>query len=126
MPGPAAPGPTPEDFFAGSPAGLAVHRRVAEVLQEAGGAQVRVGRSQVTFRRRRGFAWLWRPGRYLRGPVAEVVLSVALGRPDPSPRWKQVVHPSGRHWVHHLEVRDPAEIDGEVAGWLREAAGRAG
>jgi hypothetical protein len=30
------------------------------------------------------------------------------------------------HWMHHLEVRDPAEIDDEVVAWLREAATGAG
>ncbi|MGY1700237.1 DUF5655 domain-containing protein [Geodermatophilus sp. SYSU D00766] len=113
---------TPEEFFAGSPLGAAVYDRVRALLPAC---EVRVSRSQVALRERRGFAWLWRPGRYLRGPTAQVVLSVALGRPDPSPRWKQVVHPSPRHWVHHMEVHDPAEVDDEVASWLREAAARA-
>jgi hypothetical protein len=117
---------TPEEFFAGSPLGLAVYERVAATVDAAGEAEVRVTTSQVGFRRRRGFAWLWRPDRYLRSPGAEVVLTVALGRPDRSPRWKEVVHPTPDHWVHHLEVHDPAEVDDEVAGWLREAAARAG
>jgi hypothetical protein len=116
---------TPEEFFAGSPLGLAVYERVAATVDEDGAAEVRVTTSQVGFRRRRGFAWLWRPGRYLRSPAAEVVLTVALGRQDGSPRGKGVVHPTGDHWVHHLEVTDPAEVDDEVAGWLREAAARA-
>ncbi|MGY1593601.1 DUF5655 domain-containing protein [Geodermatophilus sp. SYSU D00708] len=117
---------TPEEFFAGSPLGLAVYERVAATVDAAGAAEVRVTTSQVGFRRRRGFAWLWRPDRYLRPSPAAVVLTVALGRQDGSPRWKEVVHPTGDHWVHHLEVRDPAEVDDEVAGWLREAADRAG
>ncbi|MGY1679938.1 DUF5655 domain-containing protein [Geodermatophilus sp. SYSU D01176] len=122
---PGAPAGDPEAFFAGSPVGRSVLHRVTAVLDAAGGAGVRTSSGQVAFRRRRGFAWLWLPGRYLRDPAAEVVLSIALGRPDPSPRWKEVVHPSRRHWVHHLEVGDPSEIDDEVAGWLREAADRA-
>ncbi len=118
-----------EAFFAGSPLGSAVHRRVLELLDESGAlgdAEERVGRSQVAFRRRRGFAWLWRPTQYLGERGAEVVLAIALGREDPSPRWKQVAHPSPRHWIHHLEVRGVAELDDEVAGWLREACDRAG
>jgi hypothetical protein len=117
---------TPEEFFAGSPVGLEVYERVAATVDAGGEAQVRVTTSQVGFRRRRGFAWLWRPGRYLRSPGAEVVLTVALGRQDGSPRWKEVVHPTGEYWVHHLEVHDPGEVDDEVVGWLREAAARAG
>ena len=113
-------------FFAGHAMAQGVFDRVASVLAGVGGCTVRVSASQVAFRRRRGFAYLWLPGRYLTRPSAEVVLTVALGRRDPSPRWKEVVHPARAHWMHHLEVHDPVEIDGEVAGWLREAAGRAG
>lgn len=117
---------TPEEFFAGSPLGLATLARVTTAIEAAGGAEVRVTPSQVAFRRRRGFAYLWRPGQYLRHPGADVVLSVVLDRRDPSPRWKEVVHPAPAHWMHHLEVRTPADIDGEVTGWLREAAALAG
>ena len=49
-----------------------------------------------------------------------------LGRRDDSPRCKEVAHPSPTHSMHHLEVRDPAEIDDEVAAWLREATTGAG
>jgi hypothetical protein len=90
-----------------------------------GPLEVRVSKSQVAFHRPRGFAWVWRPGQYLRNPGAPAVLSIALGRRDPSPRWKEVVHPSRRHWIHHLEVSDVDAIDDEVVGWLREAAERA-
>jgi hypothetical protein len=117
---------TPEQFFAGHPDALAAYRTVRAVLDRLGPCEVRVSRSQVAFRRARGFAWLWLPGQYLRDPGAEVVLSVALGRRDVSPRWKEVSHPSARHWMHHLEIRGLDDLDDEVADWLREAAERAG
>jgi hypothetical protein len=112
-------------FFAGSPLGLAVFDRVRSILLAAGPVGMRTSKSQVAFRRARGFAWLWRPGRYLRRTDVEVVLSIALGRLDPSPRFKQVAHPTPAHWIHHLEVRALDDVDGEVEGWLREAAERA-
>lgn len=117
---------TPEEFFAGSPLGLAVLARVSAAVEAVGGAHVQVTRSQIAFRRRRGFAYLWRPEQYLRRPAAEVVLSVVLDRHDTSPRWKEVAHPSPAHWMHHLELRAPTEVDDEVLGWLREAAALAG
>ena len=113
-------------FFAGSPLGLASCRAVGEALAGLGPVEVRVGRSQVAFRRRRGFAYLWRPDRWLRGPVAEVVLSIALERADPSPRWKQVAHPSPRIWMHHLELRSVDDVDDQVRTWLAEAYEAAG
>lgn len=115
----------PEEFFAGNPFALAVFDAVRSTVEALGPVQVRTSRSQVAFRRSHGFAFLWLPGRYLTGRRAPVVLSVALGRHDHSPRWKEVVHPSARQWMHHLEVVSLEDIDDEVAGWLREAAERA-
>jgi hypothetical protein len=119
---------TAEQLLGGSELALTALAWVRRVVAEEGVEDVgeRVGRSQVAFHRRVGFAWLWRPGRYLRDPGAEVVLSLALGRHDPSPRWKEVAHPSARHWVHHLEVHAETDLDDEVAAWLREARDRAG
>jgi hypothetical protein len=91
------------------------------MLAEIGPTTVRVTRSQVAFRRRHGFAYLWLPGRWLKHPTAEIVLSIALDRRDNSPRFKQVVHPGPTTWMHHLEVQEIREIDAEVLGWLREA-----
>lgn len=115
-----------DEFFAGRPLGRAVFDRVSELLAGTPDCQVRVTKSQIAFRRRRAFAWLWTPGRWLTGPAAEVALSVSLGRRDQSPRFKEVVQPTPAHWMHHLEIRDVADLDDEVAGWLREAADRAG
>jgi hypothetical protein len=117
---------TPEDLFAAHPTALAVWARVREVVTTLGPVEMRTTKSQVAFRRRRGFAYLWRPAQYLRQAGEEVVLSIALGRHDASPRFKEVVHPTRAHWLHHLVIRDPREIDDEVAAWLREAAERAG
>lgn len=117
---------TPEEFFAGRPLAYAVYLRVRELLDPLGPYEVRASRSQVAFRRRRGFAYLWMPGQYLRNPQADVVLTLALGRQDESPRFKQVAHPAPTQWIHHLEVRDVADLDDEVGAWLREAADRAG
>jgi hypothetical protein len=114
------------EFFASSTLGLATFERVQAMLRPFGDVTVRTSRSQVTFRRRRGFAYLWLPGRYLSGPHAEVVLSIALHHQDASPRWKQVAHPRPSWWMHHLEVGAVDDLDDEVADRLREAAAAAG
>lgn len=121
-----APGTSPHEFFAGHPLGLAVFERLQADLGPLGDVEVRVSTSQVTFSRRRGFAHVWLPGRYLAHPGADVVLSVALRRRIDSPRWKQVVEPRPGRWMHHLEVTDVAEVDAEVLSWVREAADCAG
>jgi hypothetical protein len=118
---------TAEGFFVGSELGLAVLERVRELLAATHpDVTERTSTSQVAFRRRTGFAALWRPGQYLRRPAAQVVLSIALPHEVGSPRFKEVAHPSPRTWMHHLEVRDVVDLDDQVAAWLREAADAAG
>lgn len=116
---------TPAEFFAGSPDGLRLYEAVAAAVAELGAHEVRVSRSQVSFRRRRGFAYVWRPGRYVRSDVP-AVLSVALPRELASERFKEVAHPTPRVWMHHLELDDVAQVDAEVSRWLAEAYAAAG
>jgi Domain of unknown function (DUF5655) len=110
-----------EAFFVGHPLALAVYRKVCSMLDPVGPVDVRTTRSQVAFRRRRSFAYLWLPGRWLAKPSAEVVLSLALDHRADSPRFKDVAHPAREVWMHHLEVRGLDDLDDEVLGWLREA-----
>lgn len=109
-----------EEFFAGHPDGQAVAAAVGAAVDLVGPHEVKVSRSQVAFRRRTGFAYLWRPGRYVRSAVP-AVLSIALPREVASPRWKEVVHPSPHVWMHHLELRAPNEVDDDVRAWLADA-----
>lgn len=117
---------TAASFFDGHPFALSVFRAVRSILEEIGDFDVRVTKSQVAFRRDRGFAYVWIPGRWLAHPAADVVLSIGLGRRIDSPRFKEVVHPASRVWMHHLEVRSLDELDDEVTRWLAEAWTRAG
>lgn len=118
---------TPEDFFRDHAFGLSLFEKVLAVLSHHGRVEVRTSRSQVAFRRRRGFAYLWLPDMYLGDRAAGiVVLSFALGRREDSPRFKQVTQVAPAHWMHHLEIRDPSAIDEQIVAWLHEAAARAG
>jgi hypothetical protein len=116
----------PESLFAAHPHAYAAFRVVHEMLVAVGPFEVRTTRSQVAFRRRRGFAYLWLPVAWARQPGVEVVLSVTLGRRDESARWKQVVHPARAIWMHHLEVRAMSDLDDEVRRWVHEAYEQAG
>lgn len=109
------------EFFAGSPLGAATFGWTSGVVAGLGPAVVRVTATQVAFRHRIGFAWIWLPGTWLARPEAEVVLSLGLRQRLASPRWKEVVEPYPGRWMHHLEVRDPATLDEEVAGWVAAA-----
>jgi hypothetical protein len=107
-------------FFADDPGGLAIFGRIDRAVRDAGGAEIRVSRSQIAFRRSRTFAIVWWPGRYVRSDVP-AVLSLALPERVDDPRFKQVVHPSARTWMHHLELRTPDEVDAQVRSWLVRA-----
>jgi len=116
---------TPEEAFSGSPRGLELFHAVEAMLASPTPPEVRATKSQVAFREKRGFAYLWWPGRYLDSAVP-AVLSIALSERIESARFKEVVNPSPGVWMHHLELHAVDELDAEVAGWLREAREGAG
>jgi Domain of unknown function (DUF5655) len=111
---------SPDDFFDGFPDGLTIYRAVERAIADIGEADVTVTKSQIGFRRRRGFAYVWRPAQYVKRD-APAVLSIALPREVVSARFKSVVQPSTGVWMHHIELYETAQIDDEVRRWLSEA-----
>jgi hypothetical protein len=120
-----SPESSPAAFFAGHPEALVVFDEIRAAIAELGATSMRVTKSQIAFRRRKGFAYVWRPAQYLRTGVP-VVLSIALWRPVDSDRFKSVVNPSPGVWMHHIELRDPQDVDQPIREWLREAFDGAG
>jgi uncharacterized protein DUF5655 len=96
----------------------ALVRREVEAI---GKANIRATKSQIAFRRRRNFAWVWMPGQYLKGSTAPLVLTNSLPWRDGSPRWKEIVEPAPGRFTHHLELNDTTDIDEEVSDWLQRA-----
>ena len=111
---------TAEQFFDGFPDGLKLYAAVEASVRDIGEASVHVTKSQIAFRRRKAFAYVWRPGQYVNSTVP-AVLSIVLPYEVESDRIKSVAHPSPRVWMHHIELHDVGEIDEEVRDWLREA-----
>ncbi|MGE5224850.1 MAG: DUF5655 domain-containing protein [Omnitrophica WOR_2 bacterium] len=112
---------TPDDFFAGQEKSKLLFDAVHQMVNAVGSSEVRVSRSQIAFRRRKAYAWVWMPGKYLYGKVAPLVLTIALHRRDGSPRWKEIVEPYPGRFTHHLELNSIGDIDDEVSNWLSEA-----
>jgi hypothetical protein len=115
---------TPEEVFGNSPEGLRLCDAVRDTIRTVGPATERTTTSQVAFRNRRGFAYVWNPRRYLKTEIP-AVLSIALSRRVESSRFKEVVHASPDVWMHHLELVTADDIDEEVTAWLTEAFGAA-
>lgn len=117
---------TLDEFFAQQDRSRELYKAVEAAIGQIGPAEARVTRSQIAFRRKRGFAWAWMPGKYLRGKPAPLVLTIALYRKYLSPRWKQVLEPYPGRFIHHLELHKPEDIDIEIRGLLAEAWNLAG
>lgn len=113
-------------FFGDAAKAARLHAAVERAVDRAGPSAERITRSQVAFRRRRAFAWTWRPKQYVGPHGAPLVLSISLGRRDRSKRWKEVVEPSPGRFMHHLELYRIRDVDAQVRQWLAEAWESAG
>ena len=134
---PARPGPplrvigmTPdweERLFDGRPTPLRLYRAIRQRLETFGPLTVRGTDTQVSFRARRAFAWVWLPQRWAEGrPADSVTLTFSLDAPLDDRRIVQVVEPRPGHWTHHVVIQDESDLDGAVDGWLRQAYRLAG
>jgi hypothetical protein len=110
-----------DEFFEGQDGPRQLSETLRAVVNAIGSVQLRVTRSQLAFRRRKAFAWVWMPGKYLGGTPAPLVLTLSLHSRDASPRRKEIVEPSPRRFTHHLEFSSAKDIDDEVRDWLRDA-----
>ena len=110
-----------DEFFAGEDLARQLFDSVYSILTLIGPVEFRPIKSQISFRKRKAFAWVWMPGKYLHGKVAPLVLSLAFNRKDVSPRWKEIYEPTPGQFMHHLELYSPSEIDEQVHSWLQEA-----
>jgi len=109
-----------EQFFGTDTKAVSIYRAVGRRLLRFDDVDVRVSKSQVAFRARRGFAFAWHPGDYVATDVP-FVLSLALPEPLDSHRVKEIAHPSPKTWMHHLELRLVKDVDRELLGWAERA-----
>lgn len=84
--------------------------------------QIKVSKTQISFRNRHIFAMASLPVRRLKGWTGDYLL-VSFGLPQhrQSPRIAQAVEPYPNRWTHHVPVKCAEEIDAELMGWLEEA-----
>lgn len=106
-------------FFDRKPGAAALYEVFAGQMRAAfPAATVKAQKSQISFYGRHLFAMVSLPRRR-----AEEGIVVSFGLPYrlDSPRIAIATQPYPNRWTHHLTVTDPAQLDGEVMGWLREA-----
>lgn len=117
---------TLDDYFTGYGNAKWLFDVLREHIRSLGPSEVQVSKTQISFRRKRAFAWVWIPEKHLGRRMAPLVLNVSLPARDPSPSWKEIVEPHQGRFMHHLELYIPDEIDEEVCGWLLAAYAWAG
>ena len=109
-------------FFAGHGAALPIYTELrSRVFAQWPDVEVRVARTQITFKARYGFAFVStrRIGR--RCPEVFIIVSFGLGREVCSERIFAASEPYPNRWTHHVIVASPDEVDGKLMGWLAEA-----
>ena len=94
------------------------------ILAEVDSVRIKVQKSQITFYNRHLFACasFARVRRKAELPPCWLVVTVGLARRLDSPRVAVATEPYPGRWTHHVVISDPAEVDDELMGWVREAA----
>lgn len=83
--------------------------------------EIRVAKTQITFKARYGFAFVSTRRMGRRCPEVFIIVSFGLHREVSSPRILAASEPYPGRWTHHVIVSDLSEIDGELLGWIAEA-----
>ncbi len=109
-------------LFAGRPVPLRLFRAIRKKVESIGPVKVVPTKTQVSFRARTGFAWVWLPQMWIEKAAEDgVVLTLDLRRRVVHPRIKTAVEPSPGRWTHHIVILKEDDLDDNVLGWLREA-----
>jgi Domain of unknown function (DUF5655) len=116
-----------EALFEGRPGSLRLFRTIRRSIERLGEVELVASKSQVSFRSRRAFAWVWLPQRYTKNrPPASVTLTIGLDHEIVDERIAEAVQPKPGHWTHHIVIERSKDFDATVKRWLREAYEQAG
>lgn len=112
-------------FFGERAAALPLYEALENrILSEIENVTVKVQKTQISFANRHNFAFVsFLPVRKAKDrPKTYITVTVGLRRHLDSPRVDAATEPYPNRWTHHLLISDPAEVDDELMGWIREAA----
>lgn len=109
-------------FFSSSAQALPIYAELrGQILSRWPEVEIRVAKTQISFKARYGFAFVstWRMGR--RCPEVFIVVSFGLGRKVSSERILAASEPYPGRWTHHVVVASASEVDSQLLGWIAEA-----
>lgn len=112
-------------FFGEHMEALPMYERLEEwTMLHIPDVKIKVAKTQITFAGKRGFAFVsFNPCRRAKDrPEVWMTVSFGLGSPKESPRIDVATQPYSGRWTHHVMVGSVEEIDGELLGWIKEAA----
>ena len=112
-------------FFSQHTEALPLYEKLEEqILAEIPDVKIKVAKTQISFANKRGFAFVsFNPCRRAKErPAVWMTVSFGLGYRKDADRIDVAAEPYPGRWTHHVMVGSTAEIDGELMGWIKEAA----
>lgn len=112
-------------FFDKRPEALPLYEALEEkLLVQDPDVTIRVQKSQIAFSNWHNFAFVsFLPVRKAKErPKVFITVTFGLSYQKQSPRVDAATEPYPNRWTHHVLISSLGEIDGELIGWIREAA----
>ena len=112
-------------FFDQHPEALPLYEALEQQVRvQVPDLRIKVQKTQISFYNQHLFACasFLRVKRKKDLPPAYLVVTVGLARRLDSPRVAAAVEAYPGRWTHHIVVSAPEQIDGELMGWVQEAA----
>ena len=94
------------------------------ILEQIPDVRIKVSKTQIGFFNKRGFAFVsFNPCRRAKDrPETWVTVTFGLAFRVDDPRIDVATEPYPNRWTHHVTVSRAEDVDGQLLGWIREAA----
>lgn len=112
-------------FFSEHMDALPLYQRLeALILEQIPDVRIKVSKTQIGFFNKRGFAFVsFNPCRRAKDrPETWMTVTFGLAFRTDDPRIDVATEPYPNRWTHHVTVSRAEDVDGQLLGWIREAA----
>ena len=112
-------------FFSEHMDALPLYQRLeALILEQIPDVRIKVSKTQIGFFNKRGFAFVsFNPCRRAKDrPETWMTVTFGLAFRVDDPRIDVATEPYPNRWTHHVTVSRAEDMDGQLLGWIREAA----
>ena len=112
-------------FFSEHMDALPLYQRLEALISEQiPDVRIKVSKTQIGFFNKRGFAFVsFNPCRRAKErPETWMTVTFGLAFRVDDPRIDVATEPYPNRWTHHVTVSRAEDVDGQLLGWIREAA----